>query len=318
MVINGKLGYKVVSLDKIADLADDYDENYEKWKEKAENTQTSLGKEQQKEIETQYEGKPRNVHSADVKEFKRKLSNVKTMLEKVIKGIDSIKYGGKKVAEIDDFSTFYKEFKWAFDKPSSPMTNAQIEDMAKKVFEKKFTPQTGELEPIISLPELSYSDYKLILTSADDKYYASLYEKYNKLKDLEKAKEGVDKEDDKLDDYETQGDKAKEEDKAEQEGDSVSLGKDINVSDYSGTKFNDATIITSFATCIGDFINLNGRNARDSMYATLYAMNMFSYRTFVYERKASIYNGELTLKNCDGVYSDLESKWSSTDKIRYL
>lgn len=50
------------------------------------------------------------------------------------------------------------------------------------------------------------------------------------------------------------------------------------------------------------------------MYATLYAMNMFSYRTFVYERKASIYNGELTLKNCDGVYSDLESKWSSTDK----
>ena len=44
MVINGKLGYKVVSLDKIADLADDYDENYEKWKEKAENTQTSLGK----------------------------------------------------------------------------------------------------------------------------------------------------------------------------------------------------------------------------------------------------------------------------------
>lgn len=314
MVINGKLGYKVVSLDKIADLADDYDENYEKWKEKAENTQTSLGKEQHNEIETQYEGKPRNVHSADVKEFKRKLSNVKTMLEKVIKGIDSIKYGGKKVAEINDFSTFYKEFKWAFDKPSSPMTNAQIEDMAKKVFEKKFTPQTGELESIISLPELSYSDYKLILTSADDKYYASLYEKYKKLKDLEKAKEGVDKEDDKLDDYEKQGDKAKEEDKAEQEGDSVSLGKDINVSDYSGTKFNDATIITSFATCIGDFINLNGRNARDSMYATLYAMNMFSYRTFVYERKASIYNGELTLKNCDGVYSDLESKWSSTDK----
>lgn len=54
----------------------------------------------------------------------------------MIKGIDSIKYGGKKVAEINDFSTFYKEFKWAFDKPSSPMTNAQIEDMAKRCLRK--------------------------------------------------------------------------------------------------------------------------------------------------------------------------------------
>ena len=315
-VINGSNDGKAVSLSEVGDLAEAYDLNYEKWKEKAYDTNTTLGGEQQDEIESEYEGQPRNVHKADVEEFARKLTNVRDMLKKVIDAIDSIKFGDTKVVDITDFNSFYNEFKGAFEKPLSPMTHASMNDTAKKVFESKYTPQTGEYESVIKLPELSYSDYKLILEKEDDKYYASLEEKYDKGANLEDAKNGVDKEDEKLGDYEDQAEAATEENTAEQEGDGVSLGNDINVSDYSDKQFSDFTIITSFATCIKDFIDLGGdniRNVRDSMYSTIYAMNMFSYRTFVYERKGAIRGGGLTLSNCDKVYSELESSWKNED-----
>lgn len=316
-VINGSKDGKAVSLSDLGNLVDEYDLKYAAWKEKAYSTDTTLGGEQQGEIESDYDGKPRNVHKEDVKEFERRLTNVRDMLKKVIDAIDSIKFGGTKVVDITDFSTFYKEFKDAFEKPSSPMTHAAMNDAAKKIFESKFTPQTGELSTIVSLPELSYSDYKLILEVGDDKYYASLEEKYKNVDNIEDAKSGVDTEDAKIDEYEKQKDDATKDNTAEQEGEGEDIGNDINVSDYSDSKFTDFAIITSFATCIKDFISLDGGNVnhvRDSMYSTLYAMNMFSYRTFVYERKGKIHGGGLTLANCDGVYSSLESSWQNEDK----
>ncbi len=188
------------------------------------------------------------------------------------------------------------------------MTNAAIDQKATEIFTSLFSPKT---DPVISLTGLDSDTCKLILTAADDKYYASLEEKYKKL-NLEDAKNNVDDMDNELGGYDKDAEAKKKE--GETDSDKLNVGTNIKATKYTGTKFTDTDIITTFASCIGDLIQLNGNAARDTIYATVYAMNMFSYRTFVYERKAASYNGEITLANCDEIYSSLESEWKNEDK----
>lgn len=318
VVIDGDSSKGTVSLDTVADLADQYEEDYWIWRAEAEKSQTTLGQ-SQKEEALDYEKEQRTVTRDDIMEFKRRLTNVRDELVKIITAIDSIKFGSKKVTEITSFDTFYDQFKGAFTKPSAPMTNSDIQSTADTIYNKKFTPQIGELESFIDLKNFSTSDYKLILVQGDNVYYDYLIDKFSEVANLDNAKNGVDKEDAKLDEYEGQQTSAEEDNQGDKEGNDVALGADVNNDECSGSPFGIDDLVTGFASTIKSFVSLDA-GARDALYSTMYAMNMFSYRTYVYEGKYKTYSGseEITLKTCDRIYSGLNTKWQDEDKTYTL
>ncbi|MGN0396260.1 MAG: DUF5702 domain-containing protein [Coprococcus sp.] len=315
VVIDGDKKKGTVSLDDLADLAEEYQYDYDEWSDEANSSKTSLGEKQQDEVK-KYEKEKRTVDREDIEEFKRKLENVRNEFQSIIDEIDKMKYGNKKLTEISSFDTFYSQFKSQFDKPSSPMTNKQIEETAYNIFYDRFKPHpTGA---IISLPHIDESDYKLVLKEGDDAYYDFLIAKgYNTDKSLDEVKDNTDAKDDKLDGLKKDAENTKDGEQEEQAGNDVTYGDDVNVSEYEGKKFNDTKVITSFASTIGSFVTLTGTDVRDALYSTLYAMNMFSYRTYVYEGKYSLLSDSeqksISLKDCTTYYSKHDEDWKNDD-----
>ena len=322
VVIYGDSSKKVVSLDKIADLADDYELDFLAWEAQAKDTETTLGDSQEEEA-AGYRDKKRNVTREDIMEFKRRLTNVETLLQDTINVLDSLKFGSKKVMDISNYDTFYDQFKGAFTKPSAPMTNTDIDNAGKSAMESKFRPDDSGRKSggsFFDLSKLSYTDYKLILVEKDDKYYDSLIAQYENIKDLDAALNGVEGEEAVLDDYEGQQDGAETDNQDEKEGNDVALGADVNNSECSGGAFGVDDIITGFANTISSLVTF-GPGTRDTLYSTLYAMNMFSYRTYVYEGKRKMYYennpgaDKLTYNTCLTEYNNLNGAWAEEDPV---
>lgn len=309
-----KKNRKAISLDDLEDLVWEYSGDYDDWSGKAKASDTTLG-DQQKEDVAKYEAEKRTVDGDDVENFKQKLLEEKAALESIIDAIDALKFGKKKLTDISSFDTFYKQLtNGGFTVPTEPMTNSDMKSKAESMSYSLLEPK--QTEKFIPDPSC-----KLILEQGDDTYYDFLISKYQK-GDLEDEKTKVDKEDSKLDEYKDKGENEEnsEENQKEKDGSDANISTtNISEAGTSSARFKDTDIIKSFAKTIGSFASLKGTDARDSLYATLYAMNMFSYRTYVYEGKYADYtdggskSGAITYSNCDSIYSSLNSNWQNTD-----
>lgn len=317
VVIYGDDDKRVASLDDIVDLANDYELKYLAWQAECENPSTTLAHSQNEELET-YKMQERDVKESDILEFKRRLQCVESLLQGVIDSLDSIIFNTQKVLDISSYGTYYGQFSGVFTRPTAPMTNSDIQITSDQIIDDHFHPNPPTYgSSYFNLSNLSYSDYKLILEQGDDTYYDSLINKYSEIANLDKAKDGVEDEEDRLDQYE-EDQKSKEEDaEANNNADDVAVGANVNNDECSGDPFDVGDLITGFANTISSFINLD-MGARDTLYATMYAMNMFSYRTYVYEGKSKMHYSksgaeEITLENCDTIYDGLSSDWANDD-----
>lgn len=235
-------------------------------------------------------------------------------LQSILDAIDNVKYGGKKITDIEDFDGFYSKFKKKFEIPSEPLTNSKMKTMADNIYYELMNPK--KTEALIPKPDCKY-----VLSEGDDTYYDFLLSKKYDTSELNSLKKKVKDRDAKLDDYKDDKKDAEnsEESKKQKKGkDEISGSSNIYVEKISNPEFKVTDIVGSFAKTIGSFANLNGIDTRDSLYATLYAMNMFSYRTYVYEGKYK-YNednngAEITYSNCNSKYAGLESKWQDENK----
>lgn len=309
--------HELLSLDELSDLVWEYYSDYNDWKGNATESKTSLGTEQRTEVGT-YEKEKRDVDGDDVVEFKNKLIKEREALQSIVDAIDSIKYGSKKLTDIKNFDTFYSQFKNKFTNPTEPIRNSRIDIDGHDIYYKLLTPQ--KTEALIPVPEC-----KLILEKGDDTYYDFLltrgYESDGKsLKDLKKD---VDEKDGKIDDFKKQKEDAEnsEDTKKDKSGsDEIKNSSNVNVGEYEGSKFGAGTLLKGFAQTIENFANQKGPNVRDSLYATLYTMNMFSYRTYVYEGKyddyTDSYGDEITYENCEEKYKTVSSNWAD-EKATY-
>lgn len=316
LVINGDgklIKSEVMSLDDLSSLVWEYYGEYDDWKEKTEKSKTSLGETQQDDLKI-YESQKREVDGDDVIEFKKKLLKERAALQSILDAIDNVKYGGKKITDIEDFDGFYSKFKKKFEIPSEPLTNSKMKTMADNIYYELMNPK--KTEALIPKPDCKY-----VLSEGDDTYYDFLLSKKYDTSELNSLKKKVKDRDAKLDDYKDDKKDAEnsEESKKQKKGkDEISGSSNIYVEKISNPEFKVTDIVGSFAKTIGSFANLNGIDTRDSLYATLYAMNMFSYRTYVYEGKYK-YNednngAEITYSNCNSKYAGLESKWQDENK----
>ena len=165
----------------------------------------------------------------------------------------------------------------------------------------------------------------MILEKGDDTYYDFLltrgYESDGKsLKDLKKD---VDEKDGKIDDFKKQKEDAENSEDTEKDKsglDEIKNSSNVNVGEYEGSEFGAGTLLKGFAQTIENFANQKGPNVRDSLYATLYTMNMFSYRTYVYEGKyddnTDNVHYDITYENCEDKYKTLSSRWAD-EKATY-
>lgn len=315
-VINGDgkvIKHEVYSLDELEGLVWEYYADYGDWEDKTTNSETTLGESQQEDL-SEYQKNNRDVDGDDVAKFKEKLEKERAALQGIIDDLDSVKFGNKKIMDIKDFDSFYSQFKSEFTKPTDYVTNQYMEDEGYRIYYDLLTPQnTGAL---IQKPSC-----KLVLEQGDDVYYDFLLGKgygdteasLNDLKGKVKGKEG------KLDDFEKQGKDAEEaSDDVKTGAGVIDNSTDVNVDEYASGTFGLTNVLTGFGKTIESIFS-GGENVRDSLYSTLYAMNMFSYRTFVYEGLYDDYshdhNDEITFENCDEKYNLVKSNWSNTDPV---
>lgn len=314
IVIEGD-GDEVVSLEDLKDLVYIYEGELAEWTAKADESTTTLGGTQREEAET-YQN-TRSVDTDDIDEFKRKLVEVRDIYGKAIDCIDALKFGDSKLIDITDYSKYYAEFEKYFTKPAAPMTNSEMKQTATDIMNRAFQP--SHTESLMPLSDFGLTkSTKLKLEAADDAYYKFMSEKgYGD--NLDDTKSKVEEKDGKLDDFKGQKEDAEnKENNTEQNGSDVTYGKDVNVDKYSGSDFGDVDIILGLAETIENLLSGNGVEVRDSLYCTLYATRMFSYRTFVYEGKYEMLGGnyggsEINLNNYKNAYASKNTDWTTVD-----
>lgn len=308
---------EVKSLDKLLQLANTYDEKKNNWSSTADASTTTMGEENRTEI-ADIERVCEELNETAVNTLKTRLTNIRSQIKAVISGIDSLKYGNKKLREISAYSTFASKADDKVYATALGLTNQELTDYATTTFDQLFTPGTN---PVMTLSHTGDANYNPEIDPISRQVSTPELFVYFQTKFGGVSKQEVDKKKKELSDGETAGEnKAKE---AKEKGRYHGGGTDI-AKDFSGNEqFNIAD--GAFSSIIDLFdclyhLDLNG--IRDDLYVTCYMMEMFSYATYenegLYHLLEDDDQKELTLDNYGTKYAtvmgdsaDDEKKWLS-------
>lgn len=291
-VIDGDKEKDVKKLDDLIQLATEYNEALDKWTDTAEKTDTDLGKKDCEYIAGKATGddaknnitqEAKEITGSKVESLKTRLINIRGQLKTLSEAIDSLKYGGKKLADIKDYETFSKAAKGKVKSGSIGFTNKEIEDYAKNTLATLIAPNKSVVIELDNLENNSYNPKIDPITQNVEtpEFFVYMYEKYGK-----PEKESVDEEKKKMGEGEEKGNK--EADNAKNKGRYHGGGTEIT-KDFSkeGTFNILEDLLSGIADIFSDIINLDFAGTRDDLYVTAYAMNMLSYATYEEE---GIYN----------------------------
>lgn len=281
-------GDKVKSLSKLKALAETYDSTFDTWSGVANNTHTNMGDDDREYIEGIT--LERQINRESVTELETRLKNIRSQLKELLDGINSMKYGNKKIAEIKDFSTFKSQALTQVSTDSIALMNKDIDNYAGNTFGKLFSPTGSSVVTLDHLSENSHNpdinpeegnrvDTPDLLEYMHKQFKETSEDKFS---DAEKDKDDA------------QGEK---DDYVEQQKNAVSKyrGGGTNIPrEYSeGYGYSSGTAL--LATTVELFKNIiegNYGSIRDDIYVTTYMVNMFSYATYDYEGQYELLSAE--------------------------
>lgn len=145
---------RVRSLDKLADLAEEYQTSIVTWTNTAETTYTDMAKDHKDEIEVLNKELCDKVTRESVGKLKTRLTNIKKQLESVINAIDSMEYGSKLLEKIASYDDFKKEANKGVESKNIKLINSELDAYIRDTFNTLFSPNTDRVLTLKS----KYSD----------------------------------------------------------------------------------------------------------------------------------------------------------------
>lgn len=305
---------RVKSLDALLSLANTYDIKLGNWSSTANSSTTQMGEDDREEIA----GISQVCEALDeesVRELKTRLTRIRSQINAVISGIDSMSYGSTKVKSLNAFSTFKTAAQTKVSSSSIGLTNQELTNYSTTTFGQLFTPTST---PVMTFSHTNDSSYNPTISPTSGEVDTPELFKYFHSKFGGLSKQDVNEKQDELDGGESEAtNKANE---AKEKGRYHGGGSDIT-KDFSGSEtFNLADgAISGIVDLIDSLINLDVSNIRDDLYVTTYIMNMFSYATYENEGLYSLVEKktELTLGSYPTEYQKVMGT-ASTDEGTWL
>ncbi len=321
IAIDGDFLKGIKSLDGLEECVKEYQTKFEDWENTADKTDTTMGGEDREEIQT-HKDEYAEITVESIRELKSRLVNIRSVLVEVQDAVDSLKYGSKKLLDIDSYNTAYNAVKGRIDKNRIQMKNSQLNSYAEEVFKSVFVPYASDSNTAIYMLEHKNDpNYNPDLTVSKPALYQHWEKQYKAKEDkIKQAKNEM-----------KQAEKDAEE--AEKAKDKTRWGHISKTNIYGGSytaadfpsgldgnlpfKLGDS-FIQNICNLVESFTSGSFSNIRDSLYATEYVMDMFSYATFDAEGKYILYrdtNKDATIgdnPSYASVEGDGKGKWSST------
>lgn len=321
IAINGD-GDKIVSLDQLLTLANQYDTALDTYTSEAEGTDTDFGREEVGYLNEAGVKWREEVTAENVAELKTRLTNIKSQYQKVIAAIDSLQYGGRKLMEIPDYATMKSLSGAKVDSGKIPARKSELDQYAAQTFGELILPAMGKR--VITLEHLDDFAYNVDInpeknnTVHTPKIYVAFHElwKGKSIQDLDEVKKDQKDTEEKSKKYvdEQKGVASK------YRGD----GKDISRVYSSAGSFGFGEVINSLVGFFTKLINGNFDQMRDDIYVTAYAMNMFSYATYdregMYSMLSEDQRKDMDLTNItdsnlydETYYGSVKDRWASAE-----
>lgn len=295
VVVNGE-SKKVISLDKLAKKAADYQNAREKWGASADkyqnetdyakqesdayhgNANDSNTKSEEEKISEEMAAK---ISREAVDELKQRLTNIRTDMKNFLKALDTFTYGKEKVCNIQTADKLVSLGRKAMP-PRSSSSLRQNKADAESYFATLVRPQTDEIFRSPSEDRGKNGNHPDLRIATPDlyAYLKSRFEGNNGSK-IEAEK----KKNDKVNEGYKNEASAEEEDAKNVDYTMLAgKGDDIN-GGHGGRQATIGTAISSIATLIKNIIDGNIDEMRDQLYVCEYIMDMFSYATINLEGK---------------------------------
>ena len=319
-LLSGKKKYeRVVSLDKLKELADEYQTAYTAWDETSQKTYkrktnelTDLAKENREEIKAlQKNEAAEKINEESVKELKERLVNIRTQYESYLKAIEKMKYGKEKLGKIGSYAQLKKAAKREVRESEIKLTNGELKAYAEKTFAKLFEPEEPDKGLRAHLKDSKYDPYINPESGKNDTpaLYIWLHQKFKgtNAADIREQQEAMDKTGKKTED------KQKEiQEKSRYHG----KGSDISAEYSKAAAFSLGEGILSAAADLLESLEEGDYTAmRDELYVSTYVTKMLSYGTYDREGRYRLLDSGrkkgCTSKNAESMYESVKGKWAS-------
>lgn len=276
-------------LDDLKTLVRTYKTKFEKWDETAKNTDTTLGDSDKDEIDGtgDFAGQEAirdtldDITEESVDELKTRLENIKELYDTLISSIDEMKYGKKKVKDIENFEAA---------KSASGISNSRIKQTNSEL--------NSYVNESFKFSKYNNADVNILITENNNPNIEieprpALYVWMTKQGWKDKSKTEVEN---GKNDYE---EKRKEADKDQSQQTVTSDSPKDILKDYGGSKDEFPSGLSMGAVNGGDYLSgivnlakdlftdFNGAitGMRDNLYATEYMFGNFSFHTYEKEGK---------------------------------
>lgn len=246
-----------------------------------------------------------NVTEQRVLSMKNRFENIEALLNNILDYIDGVRYNGKKVKDIDSYSSFRNASK--VTEQDIVRDESRLEGNADSNWGKNsFSVNVSESK--IAINSSNSPDITDIINSSLYKYMDRKFKSYDENADkTEKNK------------YE----KMKKDNKGDNDDDGLTdiSGDDISTNEIgsgTGDKEKVSNKISDIASKVGGFFTgvyeaiKDPTNARDDLYVLDYTMNMFSYHTY---NKEGLYN--IALEKGESGLDTLTGAKSAMNKSEY-
>lgn len=251
------------------------------------------------------------INEESVAELKSRLENIRTQYQNVVTAIDSMKYGSKKLVQLNSYALFQSRAGGRVSDSGIGLTNQEIENYASSTFAQLFAPDGEKVLVLEHTGDAAYNpeinpDTKNVSTP---ELFVYFHKKFGG-----KKKQDVDKKKDELDGGKNaktnKADETEEKNKSRYTGDGSDITRDFS------TEGNYNLLDGSISGCvdlIDGLINLDITDIRDDLYVTAYVMNMFSYATYENEGMYQLIEQktDLTLDNYDEKYGEVKGSASA-------
>lgn len=312
------------SLNALSKKADEYHNSFKTWKNNAKGEDTKMHEADYAEInKMESEGEVLDVSKQDILDFKTRLVDVRTRLKEIKTTLESMKFGSKKIVDIEKISTMYDAVKGDI---GENLKNSAVNNKANSIFSAKFTPYTADKTAAVKAYDFAAAKYDPNLNNEKSKpdFYTWLKEKFREeTKELdEQVKEKKKLKEDKKTEDKSKSDEAKNKNRW---GNASKINLYDNSEKYASADFpseldaNNAfelgeSFIGGLADLVTDLVEGNFDSSRDALYSTEYVMDMFSYSTYENEGKYNLYkkNNKGKAPSTTGDYSEVKDAWAST------
>lgn len=290
---NGKK-IKCSSLDKLADMAEEYQISRDNWVSEVEKSETDYGKEEKQEIADLEANQDstwnvaKEIDREKVEELKNRLSIIQGDVTSLKKAVESFKYNNKTVKDLDSHDKLVNPARNAMDEQQITIWIDKNDQLGDSVAGSIIQPAPGQ--DVYTAPPKQHDHVPDLDDPPKPKLYEFLYEQFYNDVSAGKLDEDVANNDGKLEEMKGEEDKQKdsvgntEADSAVKESQDLAAlvfaQPDIWPSAGAGADASLADIFTSVPNLLKTVTSGNFDSIRDRLYVCEYIMDMCGYSSY--------------------------------------